>query len=186
VTAMTTTPRTPTRTAARARSRQRGLTAVEAAVVFAIGGSLLAVAVPAFVRELHASRFAEPVEGLARMGQGALAYAATRPARDAFPPSAPLTPAAPPRGTRELDPPGAWDHPTWVALKFRAAPEGVPHAFAFGFDSAPGATRSTFIARAHGDLDGDGVRSTFELRGHAQDGEPAVLEPGMYVENEVE
>ena len=171
------------------RTRQRGLSAVEAAVAFAIGGSLLAVAVPAFVRELHASRFAEPVEGLARMGQGALAFAAGRPAKDAFPPSAPLTPAAPPRGTRELDPAGAWDHPSWVALKFRAAPEGVPHAFAFAFDAVPataGATRSAFVARAHGDLDGDGMRSTFELRGHAQDGEPAVLEPGMYVENEVE
>jgi len=174
------------RTRAR-RTAQRGLTAVEAAVVFAIGGSLLAVAVPAFVRELHASRFAEPVEGLQRMGQGALAYAAAHPAaKDAFPPSAPLTPATPPRGTREVDPPGAWDHPTWVALGFRASPEGVAHAFAFGFDAAPGPTRSTFIGRAHGDLDGDGVRSTFEVRGHAQDGEPAVLEPGMYVDSEVE
>ncbi len=171
---------------ARRQRGSRGLTAVEAAIVFAIGGSLLAVAVPAFVRELHASRFAEPVEGLQRMGQEALTYAASKPARDAFPKSAPLTPSSPPRGTRELDPSGAWDHPTWVALGFRAAPEGVPHAFAFAFDSTPGPARSTFIAHAHGDLDGDGVRSTFELRGHAQDGEPAALEPGLYVENEVE
>jgi hypothetical protein len=184
---MTSTARSAKARARARRRRQRGLTAVEAAVAFAIGGSLLAVAVPAFVRELHASRFAEPVEGLERMGQGALAYAAAHPVtREAFPPSAPLTPAAPPRGTRELDPPGAWDHPTWVALGFRASPEGVPHAFAFAFDSAPGAARSSFVAHAHGDLDGDGVRSTFEVRGHAQDGEPAALEPGMYVDSEVE
>ncbi len=178
---------TTTRATLAKRAPQRGLTAVEAAIVFAIGGSLLAVAVPAFVRELHASRFAEPVEGLQRMGQGALAYATAHPAaRDALPASAPLTPVAPPRGTREVDPPGAWEHPSWVALGFRAAPEGVAHGFAFAFDAAPGAARSSFVARAHGDLDGDGVRSTFELRGHAQDGEPPVLEPGMYVDSEVE
>ncbi len=170
----------------RAAVASRGLTAVEAAIAFAIGGSLLAVAIPAFVRELHASRFAEPVLGLQKIGDGALAYAAGKPAVSALPKSAPLTPSAPPRGTREVDPPGAWDHPTWTALGFRAAPEGVPHAFAFAFDAAPGASRSTFVAHAHADLDGDGVRSTFEVRGHVQDGEPPALEPGMYVENEVE
>ena len=174
------------RTTRRRRVKMRGLTAVEAALVFAIGGSLLAVAIPAFVRELRASRFAEPVEGLQRIGDGALAYSAGKATKDAFPPSAPLTPASPPRGTREADPPGAWDQPTWKALGFRAAPDGVPLAFAFGFDSVPGAARSSFVAHAHGDLDGDGVRSTFELRGHAQDGEPPVIEPGRYVEAEVE
>jgi hypothetical protein len=105
-------------------ARARGLTAVEAAVVFAIVGSLLAVAVPAFVRELRASRFVEPVEGLQKIGAGALAYAENKPAASAFPPSAPLTPASVPRGTREVDPPGVWENPTWKALNFRAAPEG--------------------------------------------------------------
>ena len=41
------------------RRAERGVTAVEAAVMVALVGSLLAVAVPAFVRELHASRFVE-------------------------------------------------------------------------------------------------------------------------------
>jgi hypothetical protein len=155
-------------------------------VLFAITGSLLAVAVPAFVREVHASRFVEPVEGLQRIGTGALAHAAAHPAPGAFPPSVPLTPSSPPRGTREADPPGVWEHPTWKALGFRGAQEGVPHAFAFGFDSAATGGSATFVAHAHGDLDGDGVRSTFEIRGHAADGEPAALDPGMYVDAEVE
>ncbi len=170
----------------RRRTRSRGLTAVEAAILFAITGSLLAVFVPTFAREVRASRFVEPVSGLNQIGTSALALAAGKPAKDAFPSSAPVTPALPPRGTREADPPGAWDHPTWLALGFRAAPEGVPHAFSFGFDVRSEATHATFIAHAHGDLDGDGVRSTFELRGHAQDGEPAAIDPGMYVEAEVE
>ena len=168
------------------RVRARGLTVIEAAMLFAIVGSLLAIAVPAFVREFHASRFVEPVEGLRQIGEGALAYASEK--HDVpFPASAPLTPPTIPRGTREADPPGVWDHPTWTALHFRAAPEGVPHAFAFGFDSQGSATdRATFVAHAHADLDGDGVRSTFEIRGHAAPSEAAALEPGMFVDAEVE
>lgn len=51
----------------RSRARARGLTAVEAAIGVAVLGSLLAVAVPACGRELHASHFAEPTGGLARV-----------------------------------------------------------------------------------------------------------------------
>jgi hypothetical protein len=168
------------------RNKSGGLTAVEGAIVFAVGGSLAAVAIPAFVRELSASRFAEAMSGLERMSAAAVAYAQDRPVKEAFPPSAPLTPSVPPRGVREADPPGVWDHPTWRALDFRAVPEGVPHFFAFGFDSALTPTRSTFVAHAHADLDGDGTRSTFEVRGHAAEGEGAVVEPGMVVLDEVE
>ena len=192
------------RARARARRLARGVSAVEGAVIFAIGGSLLAVFVPAFARELNASRFAEPVLGLTKLSAAAVAYAHDRPVRDAFPPTAPLTPQEPPRGVRAVDPPGAWDTPTWRALGFRPVAEGIPHLFAFGFDSAtagginpetrvaptrpPGPVKSTFIAHAHGDLDGDGVRSTFEIRGHCVEDDPAgpAIDPGMYVESEVE
>jgi hypothetical protein len=161
---------------------------MEGAIAFAIGGSLLAVTIPAFVRELHASRFVEPVEGLTRMSAAAVAQAEGRPVADAFPPSAPLTPGPPPRGTREVDPPGAWDGPTWKALDFRPVPEGVPHAFSFGFETSHVPNHASFVAHAHGDLDGDGVTSTFEVRGHFAAEEPSgpVVDPGMYVEREVE
>ena len=175
-------------TRTRTRLPQKGATAVEMALFFAIGGSLLAVAIPTFARELHASRFVEPVDGLGRLSAAAVAYAQDRPTREAFPATAPLTPSVPPRGVRTADPEGTWDAPTWRALKFRAVPEGVPHLFAFGFDSSLGPARSAFVAHAHGDLDGDGVRSTFETRGHVTSGDPAgaTLDPGMYVEAEVE
>ena len=66
--------------------------------------------------------------------------------------------------------------------------EGVPHAYAFSFESTSGG--SAFVAQARGDLDGDGVLSTFEIRGRsgrdgAADPEPTVL-PGMYIEAELE
>ena len=163
------------------------MTAVELAVTFAVVGSLLAVAVPAFVRDLHASKLVEPVDGVKAIAEGAVACARAHDVPHAYPPSAPLTPSVVPRGTRQEDPAGAWDQPTWKALGFRAAEEGVSHAFAFAFDSANGATRSTFSAVARGDLDGDGVTSRFEVQGHDQAGEaePAI-EPGMIVEAEVE
>jgi len=159
----------------------RRFTPVELAIGAAILGSLLAVAVPAFVHDLHASRFVEPTEGLERLGASAVAYAI---ASGRFPDSAPLTPAAPPRGKKEVDPPGAWDGPTWKALAFRPSPEGVPHAYSFSFESTAGG--AAFVAQARGDLDGDGVLSTFETRGGSgHDVTPAVL-PGMYVEAELE
>ena len=164
------------------------MTAVEAAVGTAIVSSMLAVAVPAFVRELHASRLTEAVSGLQRLGTGAVAYAHDRPALEAIPPSAPLTPSVVPRGTLVVDPPGTWETPTWTALGFRASPEGTPHAFSFAFD-APGPTRSAFVAHAHGDLDGNGITSTFEIRGHTTSGPSGSvveLQPGMYVESEIE
>ena len=168
------------------RASQRGLTAVEVAIGVAIVGSILAVAVPAFVRDLHASRLVEPVEGLHRIGVNAIAYAQGRPPVQAFPPSAPLTPSAPAKGSATADPPGSWDTPTWRALDFRPAADGVAHSFAFRFDSELSAARSAFVARAHGDLDGDGILSTFEISGTTTPTQPAAVAPGMYVEAELE
>ena len=157
----------------------RRFTPIELALGVSLMGCITAVAVPAFIREVHASRFVEPTEGLARLQTSALAYAEVN-AR--FPDSAPLTPKAPPRGTKEADPPGTWDAPTWKVLDFRAAPEGIPHAYAFAFESSSGG----FIARARGDLDGDGIFSTFEVRGAIGPDRKAAMQPGMYVEAELE
>jgi hypothetical protein len=165
----------------------RRFTPVELAIGAALLGSLMAVAVPAFSRELHASRFVEPTDGLVRLGASAVAFAETAPpSSPAFPESAPLTPMTPPRGTKEADPTGTWDTPTWQALAFRPAAEGVPHAYAFSFERGTDAT--SFVAQARGDLDGDGVLSTFEIRGHARraPGDKPAVVPGVYVEAELE
>jgi hypothetical protein len=169
----------------RARGR---FSPLELAIGFALIGSLLAIVVPTFARELHASRLVEPVGGLQRLGSAAVAYAQSRPVVEAFPPAAPLTPGAVPRGRCEVDLPAAWSHPTWLALDFTPGPAGVPHCFAFTFDSALAPPRSTFRARAHGDLDGDGIPSTFEITGHVAEGDPAgaVVDPGMFIDSEVE
>lgn len=160
----------------------RSLSPVEAAIAFALGGSILAVAVPEFVRGLHASRLAEPVDGLKRIASGAVSLAAGAGPERAFPGSAPLTPAEVPRGVRADDPPGAWDQPTWRALGFGF---DHAHAFSFAFESSQVGPRGHFRATAHGDLDGDGVLSTFEIEGEADANGVRIL-PGMYVDREVE
>src|ERR1700678_2129766 len=173
---------------ARNRSGWHNLGLLEVGAIISLGATLLAVAVPTFAREVHRSRFVEAVDGLSRIGAAAVSYAADRPVAQAFPPTAPLTPAVPPRRRCETDAAGAWDGPTWTALAFQPAPPGVPHCFAFGFDSALSAARSTFRAHAHADLDGDGVPSTFEVTGHSVTGDargPAV-DRGMDVDSEVE
>jgi hypothetical protein len=161
------------------------VTPVEAAVGVAIFGSIAAVGIPAFSANLHASRLAEATGGVVTISANAVAHAEAKAIPDAFPKSAPLTPAAVPRGHAEVDAPGIWDTPTWQALEFRASPDGVAHWFSFGFDSNASANAASFVASAHGDQDGDGLTSTFETRGHV-DAQGAAVEPGMYVDKEVE
>jgi len=119
------------------------------------------------------------------MVTSAVAYAAHHPQEISFPPSAPLTPAEVPRGVRVLDPRDAWLHLTWLSLDFRF---DQPHAFSFKFDSEldPVTHVMRFTATAHGDLDGDGVVSTFEVRGERVPGHPARVLPGMFIDREVE
>ena len=158
----------------------RGFSAVEIAAGVAVIGSILAVAIPTFIRNVHASHLVEATQGVSDIQRGAVAHAREQ---RALPGSAPLTPASVARGTKAVDPPGAWDHPAWVALRFRPVPEGAAHSFSFATDSQP----SVLIARAHGDLDGDGVLSTFEGRVTlAEPGAEAKIEPGLIVESELE
>ncbi len=159
--------------------------ALELAALFAVGGSALAVAVPAFFRNLSASKLSEPVEGLDRMVTSAVVYAQSHAQEISFPPSAPLTPAQVPRGVRSVDPVDAWEHLTWRSLDFRFT---EAHAFSFKFDSDTDALTQTmrFTASAHGDLDGDGTLSTFEVRGERAPGKPARILPGMFIDREVE
>jgi hypothetical protein len=172
----------------------RSVSLLEAAAAFAVGGSLLAVAVPAFVKNLTASKLSEPIAGLDRMVTSAVAYSARHPQEISFPPSAPLTPAEVPRGVRVTDPPEIWQHLTWRSLRFGFCPEVehgvscIPHAFSFKFDSAtdPASGTMVFVATAHGDLDGDGIVSTFEVRGDRAPGSPARVLPGMFIDREVE
>lgn len=160
---------------------RRGFSSVEIAAGIAVLGSLLAVGIPAFLRNLQASHLTEATDGLARIQKGAIAYATDR---HALPPGAPLTPNVVPRGERVVDPEGVWEQPGWQAVQFRAAPEGLSHRFAFAMDVHDGSVPE-LVAHAHADLDGDGIVSTFEARVR-QEGGSAQAVPGLIVENDLE
>jgi hypothetical protein len=159
----------------------RSLTPVEAAFCVALCGSVLAVGVPAFVRDLHASRLVEPIDGLNRIAAAAAARAA-RGGASRYPESAPRTPREVPSGAPARDPPGTWDHPTWVSLGLSFS---RPHSYSFEFESERRGRRSRYTAVARGDLDGDGQLSEFSIRGEVVDGQPPVTFP-MEMRREVE
>lgn len=76
--------------------------------------------------------------------------------------AAPLTPAEgpcckQPKG-RCPGGPDEWQHPSWKAIGFELFD---PHYYAYELVVDP----TGFVAKAHGDLDCDGERSTYELRG---------------------
>jgi hypothetical protein len=160
----------------------RTLTPIEIAIAFAIGGSVLAVFVPVFVRNVHASRLSEPLDGLQRIAARAAQLADGSPQSKAFPESVPLTPAQVPRGELVKDLPGTWNHPTWRLLDFAF---DVPHAYSFELSSSNGPDVSSFTATARGDLDGDGVLSSFEVSGSVKPGQAPVTLP-LEVRREIE
>jgi hypothetical protein len=156
----------------------RSLSLLEGAVGFAVAGSVLAVGVPAFFRDLHASRLVEPMSGLARISSAAAASAQREPVLSAYPPSAALTPA----GTALRDPPGTWEHPTWASLEFGFS---TPHRYSFEFESECRSKRSRYRATARGDLDGDGQLSEFSVQGEVLEGRAPLTFP-LEIHREIE
>ena len=160
----------------------RSFSPLEAAIGVAVIGSVLATSVPAFVSNVHASRLAEPIDGLNRIATRATWLAAGHAAEYAYPETVELTPSEVPKGVKVSDPPGTWDHPTWRRLQFRW---NVEHAYSFAFESQAKQGAAVFRAVAHGDLDGDGLYSTFEIRGSTRDGaEPTTLPMSIHRELE--
>jgi hypothetical protein len=160
----------------------RSLSALQSALLVAFFGSVLAVFIPHFVRDLRASRLAEPLDGLHRIAAAATMQAAGSPCEIAYPPTAPRTPAQVPAGNAEVDPPGTWGNESWRLLHFKKT---EPHYYSFEFESLNNPTGAHFIARSFGDLDGDGNLSHFELYGDVAPGrEPQVYSVRMHREVE--
>jgi hypothetical protein len=135
-----------------ARASERGVTVVEAAAAFAVLGVALAAIGPACVRSVRLARTAEATDSLKQLSDATVASLAAGTTIG----SAPLTPTIVPRGEQQTDPSGTWNHPTWRALHFGLE---EPHWYSYRVDVD--ATTGTVRLVANGDLDGDGVTSTF-------------------------
>jgi hypothetical protein len=144
-------------------------------VLLLVSGAIAWLAVPAYVTHSH-SRTPEPIDMLDRICRGAEEYFTT-PRRDRagqrlecrFPATTGCIPAMAPcrfPGSRFPPDPSIWEEsPTWAALNFRI--DG-PHYFQYCFTSSGAGDEAEFTITAHGDLDCDGIRSTFQQTGYGE------------------
>jgi len=149
------------------------LSLIEAALVLCLIGTLLAVFVPTFARRVRANKISEASELLREMSDRAAAYYATSwdaSRSHCLPPKAGPTPALPSIDPIEVDffADEQTGHATWEALGFQPD-RPIRYSYSYtpsheGCDLIGGKEPGTVTFRAEGDLDGDGVRSIFELR----------------------
>lgn len=134
---------------------------------------MLAVFVPTFARRVRTNKITEASELLQEMSKRTGAYYATTWAtgkRYCLPSSAGPAPAEPTVELAEVDffADDQAGHATWEALGFQPD-HPVRYSYSYspsrhGCDLIGGDDLGSVLFRAEGDLDGDGVRSTFELR----------------------
>ena len=146
---------------------------MEVALLICLIGIVLAVFVPTFARRLRTNKVAEASTMLEEMSRRVEAYYETPRSPSAercLPPAAGPAPESPTPDPTEVhfassETPG---HETWAALGFepdrpvRFSYRYAPSRDGCGLPATEDTVRITFVAQ--GDLDGDGVLSTFERR----------------------
>jgi hypothetical protein len=149
------------------------LSLIEAALLLCLIGIVLAVFVPTFLRRVRTNKISEASELLQEMSDRAAAYYATAwdtGKRFCLPERAGPTPAEPTVDLAEVD--FSTDeqagHTSWESLGFQPA-RPIRYSYSYtpsheGCDLIEARELVSASFRAEGDLDGDGVRSTFERR----------------------
>lgn len=155
-----------------ARGRPR-LSLIEAALLLCLVGIVLAIFVPTFTRRVRANKINEASELLQDLSARTAAYYATSwddERRHCLPPGAGPMPAVPSVEAESVDflSAEAEGHETWQALGFQPD-RPIRYSYTYvpsqhGCDLIGREGLGTVSFRAEGDLDGDGVRSTFERR----------------------
>jgi len=137
-------------------------------LLFICGGVGAAIAIPAFVTYVKRSKTEEARTSLLAMESGAQSYCLRN---RGYPPSAGPKPAVPGDQKQMVT---DWNDPGFVDLGFAPAD---PLYYSYSTVHEGGSLR----LRAEGDLDGDGVRSTFEVTC-----DPECSCGDIYEENELE
>jgi hypothetical protein len=161
-------------------------------LMFAYLGVASAVAIPAFIKYTRKSKTVEATEGLDKIMVGAKAYFQTDHYDQngtllpkAFPASTDWTPAkgccgGP--GNKCQPDADAWAKSPWKELHFSLSD---PHYYQFRFESKGTGKDATFVAEARGDLNCNGVFSSYRFLGSVDD-EFSVVAKGPIIENEIE
>lgn len=138
-------------------------------------GIVAAVGVPSFVSYVRRSKTAEAPANVRAIAQGVIAVWETT---GALPPALPSTPGAP-SSERRMWPGDA--APGWAEIGF--APVD-PLYYSYEYEPDPSGT--SFVVRARGDLDGDGVQSMFEQEFARDPVTQEMTHSGLYVIDELE
>ncbi len=158
-----------------------------------IVGAMAAVAVPSFIKYQRRAKTSEASMNVRKMFDSSVSYYnEERATREGIilPPQFPATVALTPTqdlcatgGGKYIPTADTWNNPTWQALNFAM---DDPHYYRYAYVSSGTGPGAMFTARAIGDLDCDGVLSTFERIG-VVDAEGNVNGgSGVYRENELE
>jgi type IV pilus assembly protein PilA len=164
-----------------AKQAKRGFTLVELMIVVAIVGVLAALAIYGVNKYVNNAKTTEARTAVGRIAKdAATAYqrpqasgAILAPAGEArmtnvLCPASSKVPAAIPAGTKVQSNPTDWNNVGWSCLRFSMTdPQQYQYEYVApaGDEAARSAEGATFEAIAYGDLDGDGVPSTFKMTG---------------------
>ncbi len=175
------------KTQMRSQKQNKGFTLIELMIVVTIIGILAMVAGPELMKYQAKAKTTEATQNVSKIADGARAYYLAEQTTRAgvllpkqFPTPFGPTPAKPgcdgtsPNKYNPSDYSNAADFgsPSWQALQFSVS---KPFLYAYQFDANGTGSTARFTARALGDLDCDGLLSTYEQPGSVDTNNQVVM-----------